>query len=93
MDRAPAPGSFPPAVIVAVLGVLQAFGNPRAHLSELELDGLDSLDEGSMHRRARDCNWQKAFEEHKFRHLPGDDRMVYPMALYCDGVRYTRAAQ
>ena len=37
--------------------------------------------------------WHNTFEEHPFRHLADDPRPVYPLALYCDGVRYTRATQ
>eukprot|EP00959_Pyramimonas_sp_CCMP1952_P286445 5989703-Pyramimonas_sp.AAC.1 len=36
-------------------------------------------------------DWSSGFETHPWRHIPGDDRPVWPIALYLDGIRYTRA--
>ena len=35
--------------------------------------------------------WHDAFNQHPHRHVEGDTRPVVPIAVYCDGVRYTRA--
>ena len=37
--------------------------------------------------------WQYNFTHHPLRHAQDDARPVYPIALYADGVRYTRAGQ
>eukprot|EP00959_Pyramimonas_sp_CCMP1952_P059369 1239721-Pyramimonas_sp.AAC.1 len=39
------------------------------------------------------ATWQDAFEEHPLRNIAGDNGPVCPIALYCDGARYTRSTQ
>eukprot|EP00959_Pyramimonas_sp_CCMP1952_P359063 7518325-Pyramimonas_sp.AAC.1 len=47
-------------------------------------------DSGDIEKNAEENTWARNFEEHPLRIIENDDRPVYPVALYCDGVRYTK---
>eukprot|EP00959_Pyramimonas_sp_CCMP1952_P076700 1602817-Pyramimonas_sp.AAC.1 len=36
-------------------------------------------------------DWSETFRRHRHRIKPGDDRKVYPVALYLDGIKFTRS--
>ena len=38
----------------------------------------------------RNTQWPSTYEQHRYRHLPGDTRDVYPLSLYADGVQCTK---
>ena len=46
---------------------------------------------GDPHEMGGGGEWMSSFEQHPLRHMQDDTRPVIPIAIYMDGVRYTRA--
>ena len=38
----------------------------------------------------RSTQWPSTYDQHRYRHLPGDSRDVYPLSLYADGAQCTK---
>ena len=79
--------------IVVSVGVVQEKTIVMAPVHECLESELDFAKNAGAHipDTLQDTDWQRNFTEHALRHIPDDDRPVYPIALYADGVRDTRA--
>ncbi len=62
---------------------------PIAPLHEVLQAELDEL--GLVDSIIEDNDWADSFLRHPHKEIPGDTRPVHPIALYVDGIKFTRA--
>jgi hypothetical protein len=58
---------------------------------EREAQSLSEENQGSIEEKLRETEWTEAYLEHEHRLKDGDPRLAIPLALYLDGVKFTRS--